>query len=921
MEKGNFPWKLLLICLAIFINLNISQATEKEMNAVIELAPEINQGEATRNVIQSIREQGGDAYLVLVNEDNTKTPIYIYGFIPVGIRLANQDNKYSLTIKRDDSFSKANFVEQASQPLSVSTQEQSSWHEAKPEEVQSVSSGDNPPWWGIKQSLVMAGDIVMNLRFCGNNWQVTDAESFVNSIAFRMLQFRTVIYNKYKTDVTWIINWGMSYLNYNPVQTRTSGVSYASDPNNIVDWIGDALYLKGYNANRGGLRDWHESLLRQYGADGVATGFIVNDGADSCFYGDWGWINWASPYLYYFRQSPLEEPQEYRYGGGYWVSGRNAGQHSQSMGILVAPHEFFHCFGALDEYSSNCNTNTKSGLKQAPNGNCGGYEKCVMRNVAETDICYMTVSHLGIDDENGDGYPDGLVGIPYTNLYSSIDGVSPGDRVEIFTMADGSPVNALYVSNRLSIPSRNFPGKLATFWYAKNWSYQGCAPGVYYMKINSGDVKTLGVGGATLIPAFANFHTDGDTALVFGCNAWTLIKAEITKGSTIVRYWTGRFIVDRLNFGFLADGTYRYTLKGIFPAGPCSPVYTDTFNILRGAPKPPIITNASIMRLCPYNQTKIQLSDTNYYIDGVRLERQETGGQWQEVAASNILTITNQVLKGSTNYSWRSRSFNENGVSDYSNVVITKNAPNPPREVKLNVYQRVKNDVIHINHSPSLPNNQLFLKPKPDDEPDKVVTNRVDISWQPPQNQALTITYYKVKWAYMEWWIPIFGQWREFTTGQIDSLHYTLRQLPKDTDIEIYVYGFDSVNDSSALAGYTVHTGKYDEIDVWQPEENKNKIVSQPAMSFSLEQNYPNPFNSQTIIQYNLAHACHTKLEIYNIAGQKVITLVNRYQQPGAYQVNWDTKDQDGREVPSGIYLCRMSTDKFISTKKIDLIR
>ena len=87
-----------------------------------------------------------------------------------------------------------------------------------------------------------------------------------------------------------------------------------------------------------------------------------------------------------------------------------------------------------------------------------------------------------------------------------------------------------------------------------------------------------------------------------------------------------------------------------------------------------------------------------------------------------------------------------------------------------------------------------------------------------------------------------------------------------------------------------------------------------------LSQNYPNPFNSTTLVHYTLSAASGqrtaVKLEIYNILGEKVATLVDKGQAPGSYSVRWDARD-----MASGIYLCRLQVDGKTSVRKMILLR
>ncbi|GAB4372740.1 MAG: hypothetical protein Kow0042_16230 [Calditrichia bacterium] len=91
--------------------------------------------------------------------------------------------------------------------------------------------------------------------------------------------------------------------------------------------------------------------------------------------------------------------------------------------------------------------------------------------------------------------------------------------------------------------------------------------------------------------------------------------------------------------------------------------------------------------------------------------------------------------------------------------------------------------------------------------------------------------------------------------------------------------------------------------------------------AFSLEQNYPNPFNPVTTIRYQLSTASLVELTIYNLNGQKVRTLVNERKPAGNYQIQWDGRDDSGRQVASGVYLYRIRAGAFSQTKKMILMK
>lgn len=90
---------------------------------------------------------------------------------------------------------------------------------------------------------------------------------------------------------------------------------------------------------------------------------------------------------------------------------------------------------------------------------------------------------------------------------------------------------------------------------------------------------------------------------------------------------------------------------------------------------------------------------------------------------------------------------------------------------------------------------------------------------------------------------------------------------------------------------------------------------------FQLYHNYPNPFNPATTMRYDLPHASQVRLEVYNVLGQRIATLVDESQEAGQHQVSWNGVDSDGRPVSSGIYFYRLKTDEFVETKKMMLLK
>ena len=90
---------------------------------------------------------------------------------------------------------------------------------------------------------------------------------------------------------------------------------------------------------------------------------------------------------------------------------------------------------------------------------------------------------------------------------------------------------------------------------------------------------------------------------------------------------------------------------------------------------------------------------------------------------------------------------------------------------------------------------------------------------------------------------------------------------------------------------------------------------------FSLYQNYPNPFNPITRIDYDIANEGNVELSIFDITGRKMISLINEIQDVGSYSVFWSGKNDFGEILPGGMYIYRIESDSFSSTKKLLFIK
>lgn len=138
--------------------------------------------------------------------------------------------------------------------------------------------------------------------------------------------------------------------------------------------------------------------------------------------------------------------------------------------------------------------------------------------------------------------------------------------------------------------------------------------------------------------------------------------------------------------------------------------------------------------------------------------------------------------------------------------------------------------------------------------------------------------------------------------------------LPGESDTAYFaIIGADSLNEMKSTA-LNAREKVMSLIQTQIPEQNPEELL--PG-KFVLQQNFPNPFNPETVIEYELPSSSNVTIEIFNILGQKIRTLIDSQKPAGYHSIVWDGKDNSGTEVSTGIYFYRLKTGEFGKTKKM----
>ena len=149
-------------------------------------------------------------------------------------------------------------------------------------------------------------------------------------------------------------------------------------------------------------------------------------------------------------------------------------------------------------------------------------------------------------------------------------------------------------------------------------------------------------------------------------------------------------------------------------------------------------------------------------------------------------------------------------------------------------------------------------------------------------------------------------------SGDSDDMAYDIVVCGCDT---VYVTGAENI---WTPGGYDFATIKYVQNGNYVKDETGSR---EKPSEFALSQNYPNSFNQSTKIEFTLAKSGFVSLNIYDILGRKVKTLVSEHLSSGYKSVLWDGKNKEGKEVASGIYFYRISAGGLEDTKRMILMK
>jgi len=260
--------------------------------------------------------------------------------------------------------------------------------------------------------------------------------------------------------------------------------------------------------------------------------------------------------------------------------------------------------------------------------------------------------------------------------------------------------------------------------------------------------------------------------------------------------------------------------------------------------------------------------------------------------------------------------------SDYSDGIVGENSqkyPNANRQyLALNTshLEELNHDKVKAELTKSLNDYNYYVKLA-----NPIVPKGVSIAWYNDHpkitwnsNQEHDIQSYKV-WKYAGGSSMIAGTITHNPSNSTHSWIDNSVDLPGRFDPQIeYTYKVKAIDDLNNESLYSEEVSIIGAGALWKEnvEEESGEIITE----YALNSNYPNPFNPTTQISYQLPENSFVNLGVYNALGQKVEELVNQHQSSGKYTVKFDASN-----LPSGVYIYKLQTEKFSDVKKMLLTK
>ncbi len=340
-------------------------------------------------------------------------------------------------------------------------------------------------------------------------------------------------------------------------------------------------------------------------------------------------------------------------------------------------------------------------------------------------------------------------------------------------------------------------------------------------------------------------------------------------------------------------------------------------------------------------RTRISWLDGNFFETGWVVERRLSGVTvWNIIATlpgntSGSIIYEDFSTAGSATYEYRVKPIGVPNFDDlYSPIATVATPPRWPESMDVSVTAILGSCISGLQGgggSGSLQfggesfglgggTTQSLGGPPGEAEPNLLeFTDQIITTWDPPGNQAVPIDHYKIMRV-----DGVDGGGNEYglVIDNIQILTDTLCNNLNNTFYPLKIWAIDNNgNTSLSFKAPSVKTGCLD-ICIQNPGARIGfRAESTLPTTTELLGNYPNPFNPTTVIAYRLPATAKVSVSIYNLLGQIVRTYYQGEQSAGEHRVTWDSRDENGQNVASGMYFYKLVAGDFIATRKMVLLK
>jgi hypothetical protein len=720
---------------------------------------------------------------------------------------------------------------------------------------------------------------------------------------------------------------------YNPLD-EAAGVFYSGswDVDGLDEWRSAAVGALGYAPNFHGLLNFNLYWKERTGYPEGAVGFVLNCNDRTTHITGFP-VDWAHTWN---ENLHVCKP--------IFTVGFSTVDSIVLYGKTL--HEMLHVFGAVDEYKdgANCTSTidcSSGGFGELGviNGNCwycaNPQHSCIMQggdNGFPLGICPYTAAHVGWRDSEGQGGSDVDDFLDHTGFVTGWYDI--GDVIEIREISDNDFVNAFVVSYYNSYEQ---PDGRRTVWIpGMNYTRQKISPGLYYANHIGGDLNTCAIN-------LNNNHPPLEVEILQWDGAWLVVEVTgvghtdmvITHPITGEMYYpffgSEMLAGDHTIYGFFfkgdwgnsPDGTYSHWSRSWCGDGVYG--FTTGGHILDYGPPSPAWTLDSIYLNDSGNvdafwspQSYTWTWDACMYINSEDFTGSLRG------TCGWVSSIGNWPYDawGSDSCAAMLKQINANGVTS-SNEMSFVTLPHIPIYIVVaavcgTTYVETYS-MVWVKYPYGHWDSVLVYEPQP------VSINAIAVSCVSPMDQRLEqLDYYLFRYGtyvhvgdhYEYQWDTLF-LYADWTGGPECD---TIRDLQPNST---YTWNIRTVDKRDMYSEWAFDNYQTLDVGAEAPSDaaGVTKTITNIPKMFALNQNYPNPFNAVTQIIYGLPQASHVKIEIRNIMGQKVATLIDKVEEAGVHRVQWNATSKLGEEVASGIYFYRLEAESFVQTRKMTLLK